>query len=78
MYHEEVDTSMMLQAAHATHASHSNIIIHTVDTDVVVLAVALAHILEENDEVWMFFGVGNAYQFLAAHEMEQGLSLEIV
>ena len=36
---EEADSRMMLHAAHATHHGHSKITIHTVDTDVVILAV---------------------------------------
>ena len=49
---EEADSRMILHAAHAAHAGHSSkITIRTVDTDVVVLAVALACTLEEDDEV---------------------------
>jgi len=49
--HEEADTRMMLHAAHAAHTGHNKITIRTVDTDVVVLAVALALTLNEDDEV---------------------------
>ena len=61
--HEEADTRMMLHAAHAAHAGHSKIIIRTVDTDVVVLAVALTRTLAKDDEVWVSFGMGKAFQF---------------
>ena len=74
--HEEADTRMMLHTAHAAHAGHSKITIRTVDTDVVVLAVALARSLEEDDEVWVSFGVGKAFRFLAAHEMARALGPE--
>jgi len=51
--HEEAESDIMLHAAHAAHSGHKKILIRTVDTDVVVLAVALArspfthHILKE-------------------------------
>ena len=67
---------MMLHAAHAAHAGHSKITIRTVNTDVVVRAVALACILEEDDEVWVSFGTGKAFRFLAAHEMAWALGRE--
>jgi len=66
---EEADSRMML---HAAHAGHSKITIRTVDTDVVVLAVALACTLEQDDEVWVSFGMGKAFRFLADHEMALG------
>jgi len=66
----------MLHAAHAAHAGHSKITIRTVDTDVVVLAVALACTLEEDDEVWVSFGTDKAFRFLAAHELAQALGPE--
>jgi len=52
----------MLHASHTAHAGHSKITMRTVDTDVVVLAVALACTLEENDEVWVSFGTGKAFR----------------
>lgn len=56
--HEEADSRMMLHAAHAAHNGHKKILIHTVDTDVVVLAGLLARTLEEGAEVWVSFGTG--------------------
>ena len=73
---EEADSRMMLHAAHAAHAGHSKITIRTVDTDVVVLAVALACTLDEEDKVWVSFGTGKAFRFLAAHEMMRALGPE--
>ena len=40
--HEEADTRMLLHAAHAAICGHGKILIKTVDTDVVVLAVSQA------------------------------------
>jgi hypothetical protein len=74
--HEEADTRLMLHAAHAAHAGHSKIIIRTVDTDVVVLAVALARTLGKDNEMWVSFGTGKSFRFLAAHEIAQAPSPE--
>ncbi|KAG7161296.1 putative Glycosyl-transferase for dystroglycan-containing protein, partial [Homarus americanus] len=41
--HEEADTRMMVHAADALECGHRRILIRTVDTDVVILAVALAN-----------------------------------
>ena len=43
--------------------------IQTVDTDVVVLAVAAAQGLKAGDELWLAFGTGKSLQYLAAHEI---------
>jgi len=67
---------MMLHAVHDAHAGHSKITIRTVDTDVVVLAVALACTLDEEDEVWVSFDMGKAFRFLAVHEMIRTLGPE--
>ena len=45
--HEEVDTRMFVHAADAASRGHKKIIIRSVDTDVVVLAVYGFHNLEE-------------------------------
>jgi hypothetical protein len=74
--HEEADNRLMLHAAHAAHAGHSKIIIRTVDTDVVVLAVALARTLGKDNEMWVSFGTGKSFRFLAAHEIAQALGPE--
>jgi len=66
----------MLQAVHAAQNGHKKILIRTVDTDVVVLAVALARTLKEETEVWVSFGIGKTFRFLAAHEIARALGPE--
>ena len=56
----------------------TKMLIHTVDTDVVVLAVAIAHVLKEETEVWVSFGTGKAFHFSAAHEIARALGPEKV
>jgi len=74
--HEEADTHIMLHAAHAAHSGHKKILICTVDTDVVVLAVTLARTLNEETQVWVSFGMGNNFRFLATHEIARALGPE--
>ena len=49
--HEEADSRMLLHVAHAARNGHHKIMIQTVDTDVVVLAVAVAQTLQPEDEL---------------------------
>ena len=49
---EEADSHMMLHVAHATQHGHHQILVRTVDTDVVVLAVMVAETLPAKHEVW--------------------------
>ena len=51
---------------------YTKVSIRTVDTDVVVLAVAAAERLSI-DQLWVAFGTGKSFRFLAAHEMAQAL-----
>lgn len=67
---------MMLPVDHLAHNGHKKILIRTVDTDVVVLAVALARTLDEEAELWVSFGTGNAFRFLTAHEIAPALGPE--
>ncbi|KAK6169757.1 hypothetical protein SNE40_020746 [Patella caerulea] len=75
--HEEADTRILLHAAHAARNGHVKILIRTVDTDVVVLAVMISSaILQANTELWIAFGTGKHFRYLAAHEMSSSLGPE--
>ena len=71
--HEEADSHMLLHANHTAHHGHHKILIRTVDTDVVVLAVSVAEGLGPEYELWLAFGTGKHFRYLAAHEMASGL-----
>ena len=71
--HEEADSRMLLHASHAAQHGHHAILIRTVDTDVVVLAVSLAQELQPEDKLWLAFGTGQSFCYLAAHEIAAGL-----
>ena len=64
--HEEADTRVMVHVADAVHRRHNSVMIRTVDTDVVVLAMAAVHTLGIN-ELWISFGTGKNHKILPAH-----------
>ena len=64
--HEETDTRVMVHVADAVHRGHNSVMIRTVDTDVVVLAMAAVHTLGIN-ELWISFGTGKNHKILPAH-----------
>ena len=51
--------------------------LRTVDTDVLVLAIAFAGILQEQQvlqvEVWVAMGPGSHFRYIAAHEISNNL-----
>ena len=51
---------MLLHVAHAAQHGHQIIMIQTVDTDFVVLAVAAAKGPKPADELWLAFGTGKS------------------
>ena len=70
--HEEADTRHLLHVADAAHQLFSKVMIWTVDTDVVVLAIAVyQHIGVE--EFWISFGTGKNFKYITAHEIVQAL-----
>ena len=61
--HKEADTRMLLHAADAVQCGFTKILLRTVDTDVLILAVAFAEELQEFQgnqtiELWVGFGTG--------------------
>ena len=57
--HEEADTRVFLHVGDAALKGHRKILIRTVDSDVVVLAIRAFALLEEMiEELWVGFGSG--------------------
>ena len=52
---------------HAADSGHRKIVVKTVDTDVVVLAISLFQSLQI-EELWVEFGVGKQLRWLPIHE----------
>ena len=70
--HEETDTRLLLHVADAAHQGFNKIMIRTVDTDVVVLAVAVYHHIGV-EELWISFGTGKNLRYIAAHNISLAL-----
>ena len=71
--HEEADTRIFFHVKHASARGLKKVWIRTVDTDVVVLAIACAKQLELQ-ELWIAFGVGNNFRYLPLHNITNSLT----
>ena len=70
--HEEADTRIMLHAIDATNKGFRGIMIRTVDTDVLVLAVSNCALLNEA-ELWIAFGTGKHLRYIPTHDIAASL-----
>ena len=68
--HEGADTRMIL---HCSKQRLKNVIIYTVDSDVVVISVHFFDALSL-DTLWIRFGVGKRVKFIAIHEISNSLT----
>ena len=50
---------------------------HTVDTDVVVIAIAMFNQINP-DELWLAFGVGSNFRYILVHEVVSGMDPTIL
>ena len=60
---------MLLHVAHAAREGHSKVLIRTVDTDVVAIAVRIFQLLDTLQQLWIAFGTGKSFRYLAIHEI---------
>ena len=78
--HQEADTRMIWHAGDAVQEGYRKIVLRTVDTDVLVLAIAFAGILQEQQvqqaEVLIAMGTGSHFRCIAAHEISNNLGSE--
>ena len=70
--HAKADTRMLLHLEDVEHQGHSKMSIRTVDINIVVLPITVAWRLSIS-ALWVAFGVGKNFKFLAAHEIARGL-----
>ena len=70
--HEEVDTRILIHVADYVAHGYRTVTIRTTDTDVVVLAVAAVLDLDI-PELWVAFGTGKTFQYIAAHTIASNL-----
>ena len=72
--HEEADTRMILHIEDIL-ISGKSVVMRTVDTDVLVLAIA-ASIRHENKEIWVWFGTGSNKKMISAHDIRIAIGNE--
>ena len=65
---EEADEHMFLHALHASKNSKS-ILIKTVHSDVVTIAISVFHKLPMLNKLWIEFGTGKPLKFVPVHEI---------
>ena len=70
--HEEADTRLLLHVADAVKKSHRKLCVRTVDTDVVVNAIAMFNQINP-DELWLAFGIGSNFRYIPIHEVASGM-----
>ena len=58
---EKLDTRLLLHAADAVQKGYRKLCLRTLDTDVVVLAIAMFHQINP-DELWLAFGTASNFR----------------
>ena len=66
--HEEPDTRLFLHVADAVKKGYRKLLARTVDTDVVVVAIATLN-RTKPDELCVAFGTGGHFRFIPIHEV---------
>ena len=70
--HKEADPRIFLHLKDAVLHGYSNASIRTVERDIVVLAITSVNRLNLS-ELWVAFGTGKSFRFIAAHEITNTL-----
>lgn len=70
--HEEADTRLLLHALHCANSGCQKVMIRSVDTDVLVLAVAAFPLLPVT-ELWLAFGVNKHFRYIPVHAVVEHL-----
>lgn len=73
--HEEADTRILLHVHDASLCGYTRIMIRTIDTDVVVLALSIFPWIAA-DELWVAFGVGKHFRYLPIHDIATKLGID--
>ncbi|XP_041473687.1 uncharacterized protein LOC121422601 [Lytechinus variegatus] len=75
--HEEADTRILVHVKDAMNCGFKRAMIRTVDTDVVVLALAHFQDLPDIEQLWMAFGTGKDFRYIPIHEIARAISPEM-
>ena len=73
--HEEANTRLVLHVSDCAREGIGNIILCTVDTDVIMLTIANFCRLQIS-MLWIAFGVGKKYRYIATHDIVRALGEE--
>ena len=73
--HEEANSRLILHVADAARCGYTKVMIRTVDTDIVIIAVtAFQHITLS--QLWIAFGVGKHLRYLSVHDISCSMGQE--
>ena len=70
--HKEANTRIILHLEDAVRKEYKTVLICTVDTDVVVLAITAVDHLDIS-ELWIAFATGKNFRYFGIHEMAKAL-----
>ena len=72
--HEEVDTHVFLHATNSNENGHQRVVVRTIDTDVLVLAISTFDKLQSFvEEPWLDFGAGKNRESYPVHDIYEEL-----
>ena len=69
---KEADERIFLHVQHAA-KTYESVLVKTVDSDIVVIALYAYQHIQNLNELWIEFGVGKSLQFIPIHEISNGL-----
>ena len=69
---EEADNRRILHTRHTSQQGHAKVLLQTVDTDVVVIAISQFQILGVS-ELWIAFGVAKQFRWIPVHSIAMHL-----
>ena len=69
---EKADERIFLHVQHAA-KTYKSVLVKTVDSDIVVIALYAYQHIQNLNELWIEFGVGKSLQFIPIHEISNGL-----
>ena len=73
--HEEADSRLFLHARHAVEQGHTSLIIKASDTEVLVIAINVFQILNDNGlgKLWVAFGQGPNLRWIPIHDIRHSI-----
>ena len=78
-FHEEAGTRLFLHVADCGNKGCKKVCIRIVDTDVVVLSIAMSLAMTriKRDKLWVAFGTGANFKYIPVHQLVEAIGPEI-